>query len=266
MKLPIYQVDAFADQPFTGNPAAVCPLETWLPDSQMQAIAEENNLAETAFFVREGSGHRIRWFTPAVEVDLCGHATLAAAHILWSELGWQSERIEFESRSGVLSVQRKSGRIELDFPAEACEPCDIPPALLDGLGVEPRACYFNQDYLVVLHSEEAVRTVVPNIHALSKLVARGIIITAAAQDYDFVCRFFGPAVGIEEDAVTGSAFTKLVPYWADKLGKSSFAARQVSPRGGDVWCELDHDRVRIAGTAVTFLSGEINIAQSTAVE
>lgn len=258
-KLPIYQIDAFADRPFSGNPAAVCALQDWLPDTVLQAIAEENNLSETAFFVMEQGDYHIRWFTPQLEVDLCGHATLAAAHVLFTKLGYDKDEISFESRSGVLTVKQSGQRLELNFPAQKCASVDTPSALRDGLQVEPVECLFNQDYVAVLSDEAQLKALQPDLTLLGSLDARGIIVTAPSEEYDFVCRFFGPAVGINEDAVTGSAFTKLVPYWAARTSQQQFYARQVSARGGDVWCALEGDRVTIAGTCFDYMQGEIQL-------
>lgn len=264
MKLPIYQVDAFADRPFSGNPAAVVPLSEWLTDQQMQAIAEENNLAETAFVVDAAEGYRIRWFTPMVEVDLCGHATLAAAHVLFAELGYQQQTLEFASRSGPLLVTRTaSGPYQMAFPIEPGVAVKPPLELLAALGLTENECVdclFNQDYLVVLSTAAAVAELAPDYSRLAKVAARGIIVTSEGEDYDFVCRFFGPAVGINEDPVTGSAFTKLVPYWAQRLAREQFTARQISPRGGDVNCALTADAVLIGGRAITYMRGEIELS------
>ncbi len=262
MDLPIYQVDAFANRLFTGNPAAVCPLQGWLNDWQMQAIAAENNLAETAFFVPQGKGFEIRWFTPEVEVDLCGHATLAAAHILFTELRFTEDVIEFHSRSGLLTVARDQHRLSMDFPAEPALATQMPPKMVGALGAVPSEILFNQDYLCVFDDEAIVRDMQPDFAELSHLDTRGIIVTAAAENYDFICRFFAPQVGINEDPVTGSAFTKLAPYWARRLGKRQLVAQQASHRGGDVWCEIDEsnqERVVISGSAVTFMHGTMNL-------
>jgi PhzF family phenazine biosynthesis protein len=265
MKLPIYQIDAFAERPFTGNPAAVIPLETWLPDDLMQSIAQENNLAETAFVVSEGEQFRIRWFTPEVEVDLCGHATLASAHVLFSEFDLANNQLTFQSRSGPLTVQRLGqARYRMGFTAQVAVDIEVPTDLLVGLGREfdatqLRASLFNEDYLLILDSERTVADLNPDLNLLGKVRTRGIIVSAAGTEFDFVCRFFGPRVGVNEDAVTGSAFTKLVPYWAKELGKNQLQARQISARGGNVDCELDGDAVYLSGSAASFLSGEISL-------
>jgi len=259
MKLSVFQIDAFAKQAFEGNPAAVCPLPFWLPEGVMQLIAEENNLSETAFFVATESGFHIRWFTPTVEVDLCGHATLAAAFVLFEYLGFEGDDIAFDSRSGILNVGREGELLVMDFPAQPPEPCETPEEILHAFGVEPVICLKAEDYIVVYELEEDVLTADPKLELLRELDGRGVIITSLSEKYDFVSRFFAPNYGIDEDPVTGSAFTQLAPYWSGQLGRSKLHAKQVSSRGGEVICELKGDRVAIAGTAVKFLQGEIEI-------
>jgi len=265
MLLPLYQIDAFTDQLFAGNPAAVCPLTAWLPAETMQTIAAENNLAETAFFVpREGkeAEYEIRWFTPAVEVELCGHATLASAHVLRRHLNFRGEELVFHSKSGPLRVsQHESGRLTLDFPSRPPRPLDTAPeGLFAGLGATPRQLLAGPDLVALFDTEEEVRALQPDQALLLQVPYRGIIVTAPGSgEVDFVSRFFGPRVGVPEDPVTGSAHTTLVPYWAERLGKTELRARQVSPRGGDLWCELRQDRVLISGYAVTYLKGEIEV-------
>lgn len=259
MKLDIYQVDAFASKPFEGNPAAVVPLEQWLPDCTMQSIAAENNLAETAFFIPEGEGFRIRWFTPTVEVKLCGHATLASAFVLYELLGWDASQVVFQSLSGPLIVDRDGALLTMDFPAQPGAPCDPPPALTQGLGIEPVACLASEDYLVVLESEAQLAELQPDMAALQELDLRGVAVTAPGESRDFVVRFFGPRCGIPEDPVTGSAYTQLAPYWASRLDKEQLSARQISTRGGDVRCEVAGDRVKISGSAVLYLEGVITV-------
>ena len=256
-----YQVDAFSGVVFQGNPAAVCPLDNWLDDSLMQSIAAENNLAETAFFIKDGDNYSIRWFTPTTEVALCGHATLASAFVLFDQLGVESDQVAFDSKSGVLTVTRKGDLLEMDFPSEEPKIVAIPNQLEEAIGSTVVECAFNQDCVVVLESEQAVIELVPNLTLLSEIECRGVIVTAPSnsQENDFVCRFFGPRVGIDEDPVTGSAFTKLVPFWSERLNKTFFKARQVSRRGGDVVCQLKGDRVMIAGAAVLFSKGEIYV-------
>lgn len=248
-----YQVDAFATRAFAGNPAAVCPLASWPEDSLMQAIAEENNLSETAFFVPSAKGFRLRWFTPVREVDLCGHATLAAAHVLFEILGYPNPTIVFETLSGELTVRRRGGLLEMDFPAQPPLACPAPEALVEGLGQRPLEVLAADDYIAVFDSEDAVRAITPDHALLGRLDRRGVIVTAAGSDVDFVSRFFAPKYGIPEDPVTGSAHCELAPYWAKRLGKNSLAARQVSRRGGDLLCEVKSDRVLLSGSAVTVL-------------
>lgn len=257
MKIPLYQVDAFASRPFEGNPAAVCPLESWLPDELMQAIAAENNLSETAFFVPGGDGYGIRWFTPEVEVELCGHATLASASIVFNELGFAGNTVVFDSRSGPLPVSRDGNRLTLDFPAQSPAPCSTPAEVEAAFAARPRECLQASDLVVVFDNPDEVRHARPDIGMLARVSSRGIIITAADEEYDFIARFFAPAVGIPEDPVTGSAYTELVPFWASRTGKTRFRARQVSQRGGNLTCELAADRVRITGTAVKTVEGTL---------
>jgi predicted PhzF superfamily epimerase YddE/YHI9 len=257
MKLRLYQVDAFAARPFEGNPAAVVPLEEWLPDGLMQSIALENNLSETAFFVPEGDGYAIRWFTPAAEVDLCGHATLASAWVLFERLGFKGKRVSFSSRSGELNVGRKGDLLVLDFPAQPARPCPIPVGLVEALGARPAECLVNIDLMAVFDDPGRVERLKPRMNALAAMDYRGVIVTAPSRDYDFVSRFFGPAVGVPEDPVTGSSYTKLAPYWAERLGKRQLRARQVSARGGDVQCTVKCDRVLIGGHAASYLEGDI---------
>jgi len=225
----------------------------------MQAIAAENNLSETAFFVPKGDDYHIRWFTPTTEVDLCGHATLATAHVLFHALGYERENISFQSRSGPLSVSRKGELLQLDFPAQPAMPCDTPVEIEQAFGIRPVECLKSEDYLVVCKHEAQVREASPDLALLKKLDGRGVIITALSEQYDFVSRFFAPNYGIDEDPVTGSSFTQLAPYWAERLGQAKLIARQVSQRGGDVNCELKGNRVTIAGRAVEYLHGEINV-------
>jgi PhzF family phenazine biosynthesis protein len=259
MRLTLFQIDAFADKPFTGNPAGVCPLETWLPADIMQAIAMENNLSETAFFVPNKGGYDLRWFTPAIEVKLCGHATLAGAYVLFELLGYADNVINFYTKSGKLTVTRQGDLLTMNFPAQPAVSCDPPPQMVQAFGREPAACLESEDYLAVFADEEDILALDPDMSLLKKLGLRGVIVTAPAGDYDFVSRFFAPKAGIDEDPVTGSSFTQLVPYWAARLGKTKFRARQVSARGGNVWCELLGDRVAISGRAVKYLEGQIEI-------
>lgn len=262
MKLPLYQVDAFADNIFEGNPAAVCPLDEWLPDEKLQQIAMENNLSETAFFVEQNHSYRLRWFTPATEVDLCGHATLASAHVLFEHLDYNESEIRFDSNSGILKVQKEADKLMMDFPTAGLDETLPPRFLDDAIGLPPQELYQDTDYLYVLESENQVRNLEPDIRALKKADVRGIIVTAPADEgheYDFVSRFFGPAVGVDEDPVTGSAHTMLAPYWSRRFGKNKLIGRQVSRRGGTVYCHLKNGRVELGGRACTFLQGEIQL-------
>ncbi|MFH1102210.1 MAG: PhzF family phenazine biosynthesis protein [Pseudomonadota bacterium] len=257
MKIKQYQVDAFAGRVFEGNPAAVCPLEEWLEDNVLQAIAEENNLSETAFFIPSKNGFELRWFTPVAEVDLCGHATLASAHVLFEHIGYQNPRIAFQTRSGELIVKKKGASLEMDFPVQRPQECNIPPALIEGLGSTPIEVLASDDYLAVFSDEEIIGRLNPNFSLLSRLPLRGVIVTAPGKSVDFVSRFFAPKFGIPEDPVTGSAHCALTPYWAKKLGKGKLSAKQISKRGGMINCELKEDRVLLSGQAVTFMEGDI---------
>jgi len=259
MKLDIYQVDAFANKVFEGNPAAICPLEEWLADDVMQNIAAENNLAETAFFVPTKRGYYIRWFTPTKEVSLCGHATLATAHVLYTELGYSQDQIEFDCMSGKLIVTKNEVGYEMDFPAQPAESCDRFDEAEQAFGRRPIACLKHEDYVLVFDDEEFVREVKVDVSKLKSWDLRGVMITASSNDYDFISRFFAPNYGIDEDPVTGSSYTKLIPYWANQLDKSKMFAKQVSPRGGEVHCELKGDRVRISGQCASYLVGTITI-------
>ncbi|HEY3230991.1 MAG TPA: PhzF family phenazine biosynthesis protein [Roseiflexaceae bacterium] len=257
MNIPIYQIDAFASAVFAGNPAAVCPLERWLDDALLQAIAAENNLSETAFFVAQGDHYALRWFTPTTEDDLCGHATLASAFVIWSVLDSASDSVAFETASGRLVVRRDGDLLALDFPTLAPEACEAPDALLAGLGAAPRAVLAAKDYLVVYDSEEEIRSLRPDMAALASLDRRGVIVTAPGARSDFVSRYFAPASGIPEDPVTGSAHCTLTPYWSARLSKPRLHALQVSLRGGELFCEDRGERVIIAGRAVQYLQGTI---------
>ncbi len=257
--LKIYQIDAFASKVFTGNAAAVCPLDTWLDEELMLHIAAENNLSETAFFVENNGDYDIRWFTPTVEVDLCGHATLASAYVLFKELGFNGETIVFQSKSGELKVSQNGDKFILDFPQKTPMSCDIPEPIQQVFSDNLQSCLKHEDYIVVLTDESAVLSANPNMQLLQQLDLRGVTITARSKQYDFVSRFFAPSCGIDEDPVTGSSFTQLAPYWAKVLGKNKLTAKQVSQRGGEVWCELVDDRVYIAGHAVKYAEGFIEV-------
>lgn len=262
MKTPIYQVDAFTDHAFGGNPAAVMPLKSWLPDGLLQAIAAENNLAETAFFVPTNEGYHLRWFTPKVEVDLCGHATLATAHVILNVLTPDRDNVSFETKSGTLRVARDNDRLVMDFPIKPVTPADPKeiPAVARALGCEVNDLLRGWAYLAVTDSETTVRELKPDMEALGRLPV-GVIVTAKGQSADFVSRFFAPQLGIPEDPVTGAAHTSMVPYWAKKLGKTSFFARQLSERVGDLWVELVGDRVKLAGHCVPVLAGEMTLPE-----
>lgn len=262
MEIPIYQVDAFTERAFGGNPAAVCPLEAWLDDSTLQAIALENNLSETAFLVRDGDDYQLRWFTPTVEVPLCGHATLASAFVVFRFLDPCRRRVTFHSQSGALHVDRQDGpigeRLQLDFPVVAVTPCPPSDALAAALRTTPIELLRGTAYLARLDSAESVRRLQPDMHRLSQLDAN-VIITAPGDDCDFVSRFFAPLSGVPEDPVTGSAHCALTPYWAERLGKTSLFARQVSARGGELWCERRGERVLIAGHAILYMQGVLRL-------
>ena len=263
MKVPLYQVDAFADSLFTGNPAAVCLLESWLGTDLLQQMAAENNLSETAFVMPAKRGKwAIRWFTPKLEVDLCGHATLAAAHVLFQERGEAKDELIFTSRSGDLKVSRLDGGVlGMDFPALATNVASVSPLLVEGLGGYPSEVRTAGDCLCVFDFGEIVRELQPDCRQLERLSFRGIIATAPADNYkvDFVSRFFAPTVGVDEDPVTGSAHCILAPFWARRLGKERLEARQLSQRGGRLVCEVRGDRVVIEGTALTYLRGEVDL-------
>ncbi|MDY0020520.1 MAG: PhzF family phenazine biosynthesis protein, partial [Anaerolineae bacterium] len=237
----------------------VCPLESWLDDETMRAIAAENNLSETAFFVREGEGYALRWFTPKAEVDLCGHATLASSFVIFNCLAPELERVAFSTKSGTLTVTREGPRLVMDFPARPGEPADAPEALLRGLGREPQAVLRARDYLVLYDSEAAIRALVPDMAALMDVDSLGVIVTAPGEYADFVSRFFAPRVGVPEDPVTGSAHCTLIPYWSNRLGKAEMIAWQVSERGGELFCTDLGERVKVAGQAVLYMQGTIRL-------
>ena len=257
MRVPIYQVDAFTSRLFAGNPAAVCPLEDWLEDGVLQAVAAENNLSETAFFVRQGDRFHLRWFTPSLEVDLCGHATLASAFVILNYLEPAREAVAFDTRSGELIVRRDGDRLSMDFPARPPVACDVPAGLVEALGASPVRTFRSRDLMAVFETEEEIRALRPRMDLLAQVDAFAVIVTAPAKETDFVSRFFAPRGGIAEDPVTGSAHCTLVPYWSRRLGKNSLHARQVSARGGELWCEDRGDRVTLQGRAVRFMQGEI---------
>ncbi len=256
----IYQVDAFTNEIFKGNPAAVCPLKEWISDDLMQSIAEENNLSETAFFVRNQDQFDIRWFTPSSEIDLCGHATLAAGHIIYSEMNYNQNMIDFNSKSGRLTVEKKDDWYTLNFPSEEISEIEKPSILENALNCPVLKTYQGKwKYLVELGSELEIQNLKPNFELLSKLDSNGIIVTSKGNNVDFVSRFFAPKMGINEDPVTGSAHTLLIPHWAGKLNKNTLEAMQLSKRTGYLKCEYLNDRVEISGQAVTYLKGNIAI-------
>jgi PhzF family phenazine biosynthesis protein len=259
MKIPYYHIDAFTSSPFAGNPAGVCPLETWLPDATLQKIAAENNLSETAFFVPAGDHFELRWFTPAIEVDLCGHATLASGYVLTRFLSYNRNVIHFESKSGTLLVERQGEILTLDFPSRRGVKRAAPEALVKGLGKQPLEVYLARDYLAVFPSQADILAIQPNQEQLALLDCLGIIVTAPGEGVDFVSRFFAPRAGIPEDPVTGSSHCTLIPYWAKQLGKTKLTARQLSARGGELFCALVDERVKIGGHAVTYLQGVLEL-------
>jgi len=260
MKFPIYQIDAFTDERFRGNPAAVCILQEWLPDETMQNIAAENNLAETAFVVSRGSSLELRWFTPKIEVDLCGHATLATAYVFKEHLNYEPDEISFKTRSGILKVIFGGNIMSMLFPSRPGTVCEAPLQIVEGIKVQPLEVLKSvEDYMVVLRNEGEVVGLKPDLENIRKLEGRGVIVTSQGNEVDFVSRFFAPHAGIDEDPVTGSSHTTLIPYWSKKLNKRSMTALQVSKRGGKLFCEDLGERVKIAGKAVTFLVGEITV-------
>jgi PhzF family phenazine biosynthesis protein len=262
MKLTIYQVDAFAEKVFRGNPAAVVPLEDWIEEDLMQKIAMENNLSETAFFVKIDSGYHIRWFTPGYEIDLCGHATLASAYVIKNFIEPHLTEINFTTqKAGSLRAMMKDGMYTLDFPSRPPQHCDeVPEKLLESLGITTTAEVLkSRDYFVVLPNEDAVKNTDPDFTLMKELDAIGVIVTAKGQSADVVSRCFYPGLGIQEDPVTGSAHCNIIPYWSDKLGKTKLFCKQLSQRGGDLHCELDGNRVLMSGNCVLYLEGEINL-------
>ena len=259
MKLPLYQVDAFTNRLFGGNPAAVVLLESWLPDDVLAAIAAENNLAETAYVIPGPGAMPLRWFTPKVEVDLCGHATLASADVLFRHRFPGQERLAFETRSGKLTVARRDGLLSMDFPSRPGRPVAVTEDLAAALGRRPREAYLARDLMAVFDAESDVRAIEPDLQRLWAIDAFAVIITAPGAEVDFVSRFFSPRAGIPEDPVTGSAHCTLIPYWAQRLDKTELTARQLSRRGGELYCALRGERVDIAGRAVEYLKGEITV-------
>ena len=260
MKLDIYQVDAFTKEVFGGNPAAICPLEHWLDAELMQKIALENNLSETAFFVKKDDVYEIRWFTPTFEIDLCGHATLASAFVIFECLKAEESLVRFHShKSGELKVEKNGDVLTLDFPSRPVSKCKIPEGLIEAIGKEPKEILKARDYFLVYETEQEVLDIAPNFSRLLDIDAHGFIVTAKGENSDFVSRFFAPEVGVFEDPVTGSSHCNLIPFWAEKLGKTELFGKQISARGGELFCELKGDRVKIGGNAVLYLKGEIYV-------
>jgi PhzF family phenazine biosynthesis protein len=259
MQLPIWQVDAFSARRFAGNPAAVVRLEAWLPDATLLAIAAENNLAETAYLLPDAGEYQLRWFTPVEEVPLCGHATLASAWVVFHRLEPARQRVVFHSKSGPLSVERDGDRLAMNFPVNGIEKTTDGHEVIAALGARPRELYSGFQWLALYEDEEAVRALRPDMNALIRSGIHGVIATAPGRDCDFVSRFFAPAAGVPEDHVTGSSHTRLTPFWAARLGKTALHARQVSTRGGELWCSLADGRVRIAGHAALYLEGNIEV-------
>jgi PhzF family phenazine biosynthesis protein len=260
MSIPYYQIDTFTSRIFSGNPAGVCVLADWLPDALLQSIAAENNHSETAFVVQRDSPFDLRWFTPTFEIDLCGHATLATAHVLFRHLDFHAPTVRFQTRSGLLTVSRDADMLTLDFPARPAVACDTPRDLIDGLGASPISTAKARDYLAVFDSEQAVRSLQPDMAVLMRLDCLGIIATAPGEHCDFVSRFFAPRAGVPEDPVCGSAHCTLIPYWAQRLSRAELRALQLSPRGGELFCEDRGERVGIGGRAITYSSGFLHIS------
>lgn len=259
--IPFFEVVAFTNHLFAGNPAGVCLLEEWLPDEQLQAIATENNLPETAFLCERGKHFDLRWMTPTVEVELCGHATLASAHVLFRHRGYAGKTAHFQTRSaGELMVERNGDRLVLDFPSRPAKETGFSEALAGSLGAKPERVLHDRDYFAVFPSQREVAAIQPHFAALSKLDAQGVVVTAPGDDCDFVSRYFAPAAGIPEDPATGSTHCTLIPYWSQRLGKRELFARQISTRGGELFCEDRGDRVGIGGEALTYVEGTIHLA------
>ena len=257
MEIPFYQVDAFANALFSGNPAGVCLLQDWPQDQVLQAIAAENNLSETAFLVSSAQGYELRWFTPTMEVDLCGHATLASGHVIFEFVDPGASRVTFTSNSGPLAVEQREGLLFLDFPSRKPEPCEPPEGLEAILGARPTEVLCARDLMVVLDDEKTLRQLTPDLAAVAQLDIFALLVTAPGQDADFVSRFFAPGAGVPEDPVTGSAHCTLVPYWSQRLGRQDLHAMQLSPRGGELHCTDRGERVAIGGRCITYLAGTI---------
>jgi PhzF family phenazine biosynthesis protein len=259
MRIPIYQIDAFTKEQFKGNPAAVCPLTEWIKDDLMQDIAAENNLSETAFFVKKNHEYELRWFTPKGEVDLCGHATLASAYVIFTYLDKKITKVIFHTKSGMLEVSREGSLLTMIFPSREGEKCEAPEALIKGLGKRPKEVYQSRDYMSVFETEQEIMSLDLNMDELKKLDGLGVIVTAKGIEVDFVSRFFAPKEGVDEDPVTGSAHCTLIPYWKRVLGKNEFVALQLSERGGKLFCADLGEMVKISGEATSYLEGHINV-------
>lgn len=259
MHIPFYRVNSFAREPFSGNPAGVCLLDKWLPDEMLQSIAAENNMSETAFLVPREDDYDLRWFSPAVEVDLCGHGTLASAHVIFDVVSKDAKRVTFMSKSGRLSVEKQDGLLWLDFPSLKPAPCVVPDGLETVLGVAPSNVLAARDLMVVFDDEQIVRDLKPDMEGIARLDFQGLIVTAPGSRLDFVSRFFAPSIGVPEDPVTGAAHCTLIPYWAERLNKADLHAFQLSRRGGELFCRNRSERVSIGGRAVTYCSGTITI-------
>lgn len=259
MNIRIFKLDTFTNQTFAGNPAAVCPLEAWLPDELLQKISAENNLSETAFFVGTAGQYELRWFTPKTEVDLCGHATLASAFVLMQKLEPSVSVVTFQTRSGELTVRRRGSAYEMNFPAQPPKPVEAPNGLLAGLSHAPSQVFASEDYFLLYESQTQIKQLVPDFEALKTIPLRGVIVTAEGDEADFVSRCFGPKVGVDEDPVTGSAHCALAPYWAEQLGKTKLTGRQLSSRGGIIGCEVLGSRVLLSGECVMYLEGQIHV-------
>lgn len=259
VRIPIYQIDAFTNEQFKGNPAAVCPLEEWIKDDLMQKIARENNLSETAFFTKKGDRYELRWFTPETEIDLCGHATLATAYVIFRYLEKDLSEINFNTNSGILKVLKNDNLLTMIFPAREGDKCEIPRELVEGLGKEPIELYKSRDYMAVFGKEEDITNLKPDMEKLKKLNSFGIIVTAKGNEVDFVSRYFAPDSGVNEDPVTGSAHCTLIPYWKTILNKEEFIAYQLSNRGGRLYCRDLGEKVAISGEAISYLEGYINV-------
>lgn len=259
MEITFFQIDAFTSRMFGGNPAGVCVLDSWLPEHMLQSIAAENNLSETAFLVGENDTWELRWFTPKVEIDLCGHATLASGHALFETGRTAAQVIQFETKSGRLSVARQDNILVMDFPARRAEACSVPAGIGEIMGIDPRFCYRSRDLMLVYENEDQVRSLTPDLVRVAGLDSFAVIVTAPGEKSDFVSRFFAPAAGISEDPVTGSAHCTLIPYWSARLGKKQLHALQVSERGGELFCEDKGERVLIGGRAAMYLAGTIRV-------